>query len=88
MSRGRHPRGRSSWTADFTLTFRRLADAVVSRHPTKAVRTLVVDPTAYDAWTVRWRDRLAQEPQGPDAKRTTMRLLFRPLSPATIGLWR
>ena len=38
------------------------------------MRSLFVDPTAYDSWAVRWRRRLAEEPQEPDARRASMRL--------------
>jgi uncharacterized protein YdiU (UPF0061 family) len=58
--------------ADFTLTFRRLADAAIDPDADEAVRSLFVDPTAYDSWAVRWRRRLAEEPQ--DARRASMRL--------------
>ena len=44
--------------ADFTLTFRRLADAV--RHPGQeaTVRTLFKTPAALDGWLETWRTRL------------------------------
>jgi len=60
--------------ADFTLTFRRLTDAAIDPEADEAVRSLFVDPTAYDSWAVRWRRRLAEEPQEPDARRASMRL--------------
>ncbi|MFO1081496.1 MAG: YdiU family protein [Reyranellaceae bacterium] len=53
--------------ADFTLVFRRLdpdSDA--------AVRPLFGNPSAYDAWAARWRERLASEPQDGDARRAAM----------------
>ena len=40
---------------DFTLTFRKLGGSDGD------ARTEFADPSAYDAWAVRWRDRLAQE---------------------------
>jgi serine/tyrosine/threonine adenylyltransferase len=46
--------------ADWTLTFRRLADAAEGKGD-EPVRALFVDPTAFDAWAVRWRQRLATE---------------------------
>jgi serine/tyrosine/threonine adenylyltransferase len=46
--------------ADWTLTFRRLADAAEGKGD-EPVRSLFIDPTAFDAWAVRWRDRLAGE---------------------------
>ncbi len=44
--------------ADFTLTFRRLSDAAAGD---EAVRALFSDPSAYDVWAVKWRERLAHE---------------------------
>lgn len=46
--------------ADWTLTFRRLADTAEGQSD-EPVRSLFIDPTAFDAWAVRWRQRLAQE---------------------------
>lgn len=48
--------------ADFTLTFRRLAD-VLTPGDGDAVRGLFLDPTAFDVWAARWRARLALEPE-------------------------
>lgn len=41
--------------ADFTLTFRRMST------PGGSPRELFVDPTAFDAWSERWRRRLARQ---------------------------
>ncbi len=49
-------------SADFTLTFRKLCDAAADPAADRAVRDLFVDPTAYDSWAVRWRERLAGDP--------------------------
>jgi serine/tyrosine/threonine adenylyltransferase len=46
--------------ADWTLTFRRLADAAEGSGD-EPVRSLFIDPTAFDAWAVRWRERLGGE---------------------------
>jgi uncharacterized protein YdiU (UPF0061 family) len=46
--------------ADFTLTFRRLADAAETGND-ESVRTLFADHGAYDAWAVAWRRRLLEE---------------------------
>lgn len=54
--------------ADFTLTFRRLDPELDI-----AARALFTNPEAYDAWAVRWRERLAHEPQDAAARRTAMR---------------
>jgi uncharacterized protein YdiU (UPF0061 family) len=58
---------------DFTLAFRRLADAAVGPGADEPVRGLFVDPTVFDAWAVRWRDRLQAEPTAPEARRAAMR---------------
>ena len=56
--------------ADFTLTFRRLADAAEGR--AEPVRSLFIDPTAFDAWAGRWRERLEEEPEHANTRRTAM----------------
>ncbi len=50
--------------ADFTLTFRNLAEAVSG--DTAAVRTLLAEPAAFDPWYAQWQARLAQEGDVPD----------------------
>jgi serine/tyrosine/threonine adenylyltransferase len=47
--------------ADFTLTFRRLADAAGGVGGDATVRTLFSDPASFDGWAKRWRERLACE---------------------------
>jgi uncharacterized protein YdiU (UPF0061 family) len=47
--------------ADFTLTFRRLCDEAADPEPQQSVRALFRDPTSFDAWKGRWRQRLAVE---------------------------
>jgi len=59
--------------ADFTLTFRGLADAALGPEGDAAVRALFRDPAAFDTWSGSWRERLAREPVSPDARRATMR---------------
>ncbi len=61
-------------SADFTLTFRRLCDAVAGPQGDPAVRTLFTDPSAYDAWTTGWRLRLEQEPVSPQTRVAFMRM--------------
>jgi uncharacterized protein YdiU (UPF0061 family) len=56
--------------ADFTLTFRRLADAAEGRD--EPVRSLFIGPTAFDAWAGRWRERLKEEPGDAGSRRTIM----------------
>src|SRR3954470_4491371 len=59
--------------ADFTLTFRRLADAAAGPDGDAAVRSLFRDPSAYDGWAARWRERLGEEPQDGPTRRAAMR---------------
>ncbi len=59
--------------ADFTLTFRRLSDAALDPAGDPAVRQLFAEPTAYDDWALRWRQRTGEEPQDPAARRMAMR---------------
>jgi uncharacterized protein YdiU (UPF0061 family) len=59
--------------ADFTLTFRRLCDAAAEPAADERVRALFTDPSAYDAWAVRWRQRLGEEPQDGNARASAMR---------------
>jgi serine/tyrosine/threonine adenylyltransferase len=58
--------------ADFTLTFRRLADAARDSD-NDSVRQLFADPSAYDEWAVRWRQRIADEPQSAAERFASMR---------------
>jgi uncharacterized protein YdiU (UPF0061 family) len=60
--------------ADFTLTFRNLADAAADRGADEAVRRLFKDPAAFDTWATSWRQRLAGEGGDPNARRAAMRL--------------
>ena len=59
--------------ADFTLTFRRLCDAAASPQADSAVRELFANPTSYDEWAMRWRQRLSEEPQDGGARQAAMR---------------
>jgi serine/tyrosine/threonine adenylyltransferase len=67
--------------ADFTLTFRRLSDAAVSSEADTIVRSLFIDPTAYDDWTSRWRRRLADDGEGSGERRAAV---MRAVNPAFI----
>ncbi|MGJ5035498.1 protein adenylyltransferase SelO [Bradyrhizobium sp. HKCCYLRH3059] len=58
--------------ADFTLTFRRLSDAAGSGDLSE-VRVLFEDPTGFDEWAQRWRQRLAEEPQTAAERSAAMR---------------
>ena len=59
--------------ADFTLTFRRLADCAADPAADPAMAALFEDPAACNAWLVRWRERLSREPQGDVSRRDAMR---------------
>jgi uncharacterized protein YdiU (UPF0061 family) len=59
--------------ADFTLVFRRLSDAAADPAASEPVRERFIDPTAFDAWAPRWRERLALEPQDGETRRAAMR---------------
>jgi uncharacterized protein YdiU (UPF0061 family) len=59
--------------ADFTLTFRRLSDAAGDPAADSEARALFADPAAFDAFAVRWRERLAQEGGDPSARAAVMK---------------
>jgi uncharacterized protein YdiU (UPF0061 family) len=59
--------------ADFTLTFRRLCDAAAAVEDDAGVRDLFADPTAYDRWATRWRNRLQHEPASAEQRAAQMR---------------
>jgi serine/tyrosine/threonine adenylyltransferase len=60
--------------ADFTLTFRRLGDAVTGAGGDEGVRVLFADPDAYDSWAAGWRLRLEEEPVPGQARAAAMRM--------------
>jgi uncharacterized protein YdiU (UPF0061 family) len=51
--------------ADFTLTFRRLCEGDAG--------ALFAEPAAFEAWAVRWRERLAEEGVSPEDRAARMR---------------
>ena len=59
--------------ADFTLTFRRLCDAVSGPEGDAGVRALFTDPGAYDSWAVEWRRRLGNESASARERAATMK---------------
>jgi uncharacterized protein YdiU (UPF0061 family) len=68
--------------ADFTLTFRALSEAAgAGPEADGPVRRLFDDPAAFDAWAVRWRQRLGQEDGRTPAQR---REAMRAVNPAFI----
>jgi uncharacterized protein YdiU (UPF0061 family) len=58
--------------ADFTLTFRRLGDAAADPAADSGVRDQFLDPAAFDAWSVRWRERLARSRRTALTRRAAM----------------
>jgi uncharacterized protein YdiU (UPF0061 family) len=60
--------------ADFTLTFRRLCDAVAAPEGDASVRTLFADPGAYDSWSAGWHRRLNEEPAPGQTRAAAMRM--------------
>ena len=59
--------------ADFTLAFRRLGEETQGSAEREPVRDLFLDPTAFDDWAERWRQRLANEPRDDADRRAGMR---------------
>jgi len=59
--------------ADFTLTFRRLAECAESRANDASMRELFAPSPGVEDWLRRWRERLASEPQGAAERRANMR---------------
>ena len=64
--------------ADFTLTFRRLAEAPgpaawTGPDDDAQVRALFADAGAFDGWAARWRARLAEEDRPDAARQAAMR---------------
>ena len=60
--------------ADMTLTFRRLGELDANDASDDGpVRELFDDPAAFDAWAVKWRQRLAAETRSDQDRREAMR---------------
>jgi len=59
--------------ADFTLTFRRLADTILPNEHTPELRTQFKHPAAFDDWTAHWQARFATEPQTMEERAAEMR---------------
>lgn len=59
--------------ADFTLTFRQMCNAASRPQADAEVRSLFMNPGAYDAWAVTWRSRLTREQKEPHARAEAMR---------------
>lgn len=56
--------------ADFTLTFRRLSQAI--RGESDSIRHLFNNPTLFDLWERDWRSRLGRETFSPEERATKM----------------
>jgi len=59
--------------ADFTLTFRHLAEAARGADGDENVRSQFTDPAVFTEWAAHWRQRLADEPQTPAERHAAMR---------------
>jgi serine/tyrosine/threonine adenylyltransferase len=59
--------------ADFTLTFRRLADAESSPEALDSLRQGFAVTGGIDSWIGRWRERLERERRSPEERRAAMR---------------
>jgi uncharacterized protein YdiU (UPF0061 family) len=59
--------------ADFTLTFRHLADVLPGEPGAARVRALFENPGAFDAWALAWQSRLEREPQPSRSRAEGMR---------------
>ena len=59
--------------ADYTLAFRRLADAAENETADSALASLLADPAALGPWLALWRERLSREAAPPQARAAAMR---------------
>jgi serine/tyrosine/threonine adenylyltransferase len=59
--------------ADFTLTFRRLAQCADEPASDASLLQLFEPPTGIAEWLVRWRERLASDPQNAAPRAANMR---------------
>jgi uncharacterized protein YdiU (UPF0061 family) len=59
--------------ADFTLTFRRLSEAVADPAADASVRSLFANPEFFDEWAAKWRARLLLDGNDPAAQQAVMR---------------
>jgi uncharacterized protein YdiU (UPF0061 family) len=59
--------------ADFTLTFRRLCDAVAAGEADQSLRALFSNPSAYDEWAKSWRLRLSRDAGSAATRAAAMR---------------
>ncbi len=59
---------------DFTLTFRRLYDAIDRPARVAVVSAMFAEPTTFDAWAVRWRARADSDSVPLETRKERMRL--------------
>ena len=59
--------------ADYTLTFRRLADVAADPGATGPLRDLFLGMEGIDAWAERWTARIAADGRAPDERAAAMR---------------
>ena len=59
--------------ADFTNTFRALCDAAEGPNSSSAARSGFAEPADFDAWALRWRERLRLQAVSPAERRAAMR---------------
>jgi uncharacterized protein YdiU (UPF0061 family) len=59
--------------ADYTLAFRRLADAAENAAADTALAALLADHAALGPWLALWRERLSRETASPQARAAAMR---------------
>ncbi|WP_186418190.1 protein adenylyltransferase SelO [Bosea sp. CS1GBMeth4] len=58
--------------ADFTLVFQHLSEEAGQSESADTCRNLFADPTKFDVWESRWRQRLLREPTSAEARRDAM----------------
>ncbi|RAI43873.1 protein adenylyltransferase SelO [Rhodoplanes roseus] len=58
--------------ADFTSTFRSLGEAAADPGRDADVRGRFANPSAFDEWAERWRERLSQDDRPPELRRRSM----------------
>lgn len=61
--------------ADFTLVFRRLSDGAPDLGHGSGCRDLFDNPTEFDSWEARWRQRLLNDPVSAETRLSAMRLV-------------
>lgn len=60
-------------SADFTLTFRGLCDVASQAEDNAAARSQFDEPSVFDDWAVKWRQRLSEEEGDKNTRREAMR---------------